>query len=738
MKSIISHIALSTQILGTPVAEAALLANVKRDQNLNFDYASIAEVLQSYGLESHMSKRSLDDIPALAVPLTILLKDKEAAVITEISGSGDERRYHLLQIDGLAQVLNHAELSGLYLGFCWFVKPKITADLRSDLPEYHLPKAWFWKVIWRFRAYYYQVILATFIINFLALVSSLYVMNVYDRVIPNQAYQTLWVLSIGVILAIIFEFVAKLIRSYLTDVAGKKADLIISSALFRRVMQLRLAERPSSAGSYANNLREFEAVRDFMTSASLLTVVDLPFLLLFISVIALVGGKLALVPLTLIPIMVAVGFFVQKPLAGYINESMKESSQRQGLAVEALEGIETLKTNNATQWAQQRWDNFTAKTSASSIKVRNLSSLIMNFAASMQQLNTVFLVLLGTYLIHSTNPDSKITMGALIASVILSGRALAPLAQIASLATRFQSAKLALQGINIIVDKPVERDPNRQYISLQEVRGEIRFDQVQFGYHPDTAPAVRGLSVSIAAGEKVGILGHIGSGKSTLLKLASGLYEPQQGNVTLDYVDQRQIDPNFLRTSVCLLSQNPRLFFGSLRDNLNLAQADAYPNDQALINVLHRFGLDKVINNHPRGLDMPLGEDGLGLSGGQKQIIALARLTLRQPQVVLLDEPTTGLDQDTEIMALEAMKEWAANKTLMVVTHRPQVLSLVDRVIVMKDGVISMDGPKDVVLAKLLQQQNPKAPVADATPVVARAAVQKVQSVKVTARVVKP
>ncbi|UOH17743.1 type I secretion system permease/ATPase [Acinetobacter sp. NyZ410] len=710
MKSIISHIALTTKLLGSPISEAALLARVGRDQDLKIDYGTLTEVLRSYGFDNQLSKRSLQDIPALALPVTILLKNEEAAVITEVTYHADERTYHLLQTDGMTKVITAMQLEQLYLGFCWFIKPKVQSDLRSDLPEYHLPKAWFWKVIWRFRKYYYQVVLATLMINFLALLSSLYVMNVYDRVIPNQAFETLWVLSIGVIIAISFEFISKLIRSYLTDIAGKKADLIISSALFRRVMQLRLVDRPSSAGAYANNLREFEAVREFMTSASLLTIVDLPFLFLFISVIGLVGGKLAFVPLALIPIMIAVGFFVQRPLARYINESMKESSQRQGLAVEAIDGIETLKTNNATNWAQQRWDNFTAKTSVSSIKVRNLSNLVVNFAASMQQLNTVFLVVFGTYLIHSSNPDYKITMGALIASVILSGRALAPLSQIASLAIKFQSAKLALQGINNIVARPIERDPSRQYISLASVEGQIAFEHIQFQYQRDASPAVKDITLNINSGEKVAILGHIGSGKSTLLKLASGLYEANAGHVTLDNIDIRQIDPSDLRSKVSLLSQSPRLFLGTLRDNLELARTDHFSTDQQLMHVLHQFGLDKVINQHPQGLDMQLGENGLGLSGGQKQLIALARLTLRDPQVVLLDEPTTGLDQETELSALDALQNWAKQRTLLVVTHRPQVLALVDRIIVMENGAITMDGPKAEILAKLVQQQPPNIP----------------------------
>ncbi len=661
--------------------------------------------MRSHGFENTLSKRDLQDIPSLAVPLVLMLHNEEAAVVVRIEGVGRNRIYFLRQIDGLEQQLSHDELVSLYLGYCWFIKPKVAADNRSDLPEYHLPKSWFWKVIWRFKGYYYQVILATFIINFLALVSSLYVMNVYDRVIPNQAYETLWVLSIGVMLAILFEFLAKMIRGHLTDIAGKKADLIISSAIFRRMMALRLADRPASAGSYANNLREFESVREFMTSASLLVLVDLPFLLLFITVIFIVGGKLAIVPAIIIPIVIIVGFIVQRPLSRYINESMKESSQRQGLAVEALEGIETLKTNNATGWAQQRWDTYTAKTSASSIKVKDTANFMINFSVAMQQLNTVFLVLFGTYLIHNENTAERITMGALIAAVILSGRALSPLAQVAGLATRFQQAKLALEGLNNIIERPIERVPERKYISPSNIQGNITFENTCFQYQEDGKPAVSNLNLQIRAGEKIGILGRIGSGKSTMLKLASGLYDGSTGNVMLDNIDMRQIDPNFLRSQILLLGQSPRLFLGTLRENMDLARSDGYSSDQELLEALQRFGLDKIIRSHPKGLDMPLGEDGLGLSGGQKQIIALARMTLRNPRIVLLDEPTTGLDQATERMSLQAISQWAQDKTLLVVTHRPQVLQIVNRIIVMDEGKVVMDGPRDLVLQRLMQNE---------------------------------
>lgn len=708
MKSIIEHIAMVTQIYGNPVAQEALTAQVVRDMNNKVNFHSVVEVLRSYGFENSISQRALSDIPSLSVPVVAILHNEEAVVITKIEGVGLQRRYHIRQSNDGEQVMDHKTLEQNYLGYCWFIKPKMVSDVRSELPEYDMPKAWFWKVIWRFRGYYYQIILASFIINFLALVSSLYVMNVYDRVIPNQTYETLWALSIGVIIAIVFEFIARMIRGHLTDIAGKKADLIISSALFRRVMALRLIDKPASSGSYANNLREFESVREFMTSASILALVDLPFLFLFLFVIYLVGGILAIVPFVMIMIVLIVSFAVQPKLSARLNDSMKESSQRQGLIVEALDGIETLKANNAVNWAQQRWDSYTAKVSAAQIKVKDLSNLVTNFATKIQQLNTVFLVILGAYMVHAEAEANRITIGAIIASVILSGRALAPVGQIASLAIRFQQAKLALKGVDAIIERPIERDSSRQYITLKQVQGKIDFRNVSFQYNKDTPEALAEINLTIRPGEKVGILGKIGSGKSTLLKLTSGLYEPAKGGVMLDDVDIRQLDPNYLRSQVALLTQSERLFLGTLRENLDMARTDNLNDDRALVLALQRFGLLPLVQRHPKGLDMQLGENGLGLSGGQKQLVALARMTIKDPKVVLLDEPTSDLDQGTEDMVLHALANWLGNKTMLVVTHRPQVLKLVQRVIVVDNGKIVMDGPRDEVLARL---NNPSASV---------------------------
>lgn len=713
--NIINNLSLVTQRLGYTLSPEILLAQTKRTESKSFDYASLVNVLNSHQFDNQIIEIDLHKIPTIAAPFLALLANNESVVISKIEDGENGRHFEILTEEGLRQTLSAQDLAVNYSGYSWFIKRNIRSETRSEIDKYET--SGFWKVIWRYKKYYYQVIIASFVINLLALISSLYVMNVYDRVIPNQAYETLWVLTIGVVLAIGFEFLAKMLRSYLLDIAGKKADIVISAMLFHRVMGIRLDKRPASSGSYANNLRDFESIREFMTSASLLALVDLPFILLFIGVISVIGGYLALVPLTIIPVVVIAGLLIQKPLAKGINASMKETSQRQGLAVESIEGIETLKLNNAVNWAQQRWEMLTEKTAFSSIAVRNLTNFMVNFSAAMQQLNTVGLVCLGTYLIHANDVNSRITMGALIASVILSGRALAPLGQIAGLATRFQSARMALAGVKNIFNRPVEREDHKKYISPTSVNGALRLTNVTYQYNKDGQPALNNINLEIKAGEKVAILGKIGGGKSTLLKLLTGLYEQQQGNISLDDLDIRQIDPIFLRSKVGMLAQKPRLFFGTLRENLDLARLDGYSSDDDLVRALKRFQLDKIIRQHPAGLDMPLGEDGLGLSGGQKQMVALAQLTLHNPNVVLLDEPTTGIDVDTEKLVLDALEAWTQDKTLIVVTHKLPILRLVDRIIVMDDGKILIDGPKQKVLKMLGQSEQPVDTVSTDKPV---------------------
>lgn len=668
---------------GRSVSPTALRAQCTRERDGQLNLESLRGTLAASGLDLIESAASLEQLRSgQLLPAALALSDG---------------RYRIVE---RAEELLSADVSADYAGRMFRLAERPGPDMRSEIPVRRNARAWFWRVLWGLRHYYLHVALATLLVNVLSIAVSLYVMNVYDRVVPNRTYETLWVLTIGTLGALCFDFVARMLRAWLVDTAGKRADLEISAGLFRRLLGIQLIQKPASSGAFVSNLRDFEAIRDVLTSATLTALVDLPFFLLFVAVIAWIAPPLAIVPLVAIACVVVVGALVQAPLARSINDSMREASQRQGLAVETVEGLETLKVNNAHAHVQQRWEWFTETVAIASMKSRNLSNFVITATSTLQQFATVATVVIGVYLIH----DGRLSMGGLIGVVILCGRAIAPLGQVAGLAVRLQQARTAFDGLQALMDKTSERDPERGYLSLQTVRGDIAFSGVDFSHDPQGSTLFRGLTVSIRAGERVAILGRTGSGKSTMLRLAAGLYAPSAGRVTLDGIDLRQIDPADLRASVALLPQDARLFLGSLRENLELGRGNRAQDDSRLVEVLRQFGLDRFIALHPRGLDMPLGEDGMGLSGGQKRLACLARVALRDPAVALLDEPTSGLDPGTEKQILQSIAQWARSgreRTLVVVTHRPQVLEIVDRIIVVEQGRIIVDGPRARVMEQL-------------------------------------
>lgn len=681
--SALSGLAQLSRQVGRPVSEAALRTQITHTREGDIDFDSLRAAFHAAGIELERTDIAIAQLSADRFPLLAA------------TSQGD---YRLLNT---ADSLKAADIREAYGGHVLRLNPRPSDDRRSEIPSQRSARAWFWSVLWELRSYYLHVIVATLVTNVLSLAISLYTMNVYDRVIPNKTYETLWVLTIGASAALVFELLARTLRGWLVDSAGKRADLQISAALFRRMLDMRLIQKPASSGSFVNNLRDFESIREVLTSATLTALIDLPFFLLFIAVIAAISPTLAVVPLVAIVLVTAAGLLAQRPLARYIRDSMKEGSQKQGLAVEAVEGLETLKVNNAQNEAAQRWEWYGERVAESSQKSRNLSNGIVNFTAMVQQFASIATVVLGVYLIH----DGKLSMGGLIGVVILCGRAIAPLAQLAGLVIRIQQARAAFDGLQSLMDKELEREPDRRYLSVPEVRGELVFQRVDFSHDPKGTGLFRGFSVRINPGEHVAIIGRTGSGKSTLLRLAAGLYVPSAGQVLIDGLDLRQIDPADARNAIGLLPQDSRLFLGTLRENLDLAPRERTADDARLVEVLRQFSLDRFISQHPRGLDMQLGEDGLGLSGGQKQLVALARLVLRNPKVALLDEPTTGLDPNTEIQALKALAQWArssdASRTLVMVTHRPQVLEIVDRIIVVDQGRIVLDGPRAKVMEQL-------------------------------------
>lgn len=679
------------KLLDRPQSREALAAGLPiADQGMS--PALFIRSAQRAGIAARLMVRGLDKINPMLLPCVLLLRDRRACIYVGRNGNNAEI---ILPETGGVQPIPLAELEGLYTGYTIFAKPEFRFDSRAKDLEEREKAHWFWGTLRRFKSMYAEVIFASLMINLFALASPLFVMNVYDRVVPNHAMETLWVLATGTMIVFLFDFIIRSLRAYFLDLTGRGADTLISSYLFEQLMGMRMAARPPSAGALAGHLREFEHLREFYTSATIATLVDLPFLLLYVLIIALIGGWLALIPLLAIPVIIGVGLYMQRPLNRIVKEAFRESSQKSALLVESITGLETIKKMNAEGYMQRLWESFVGKTSESSMKAHTLSSAVVNFSIFSNYFVTVSIVILGAYLIEA----GSITTGALIACVILAGRAMAPLGQIAGLLTRFHQSRSALETLDQFMSLPVERPVGKSFLSRPVLRGQIEFKNVNFAYPGSRNKALNSCNIRIEAGEKVGIIGPIGSGKTTLEKVLMNLYEPQEGSIMIDGTDVRQIDPADLRRNIGICPQDVFLFFGTVRENILMGRLGV--EDRALLNAGTLAGVTDFLRNHPLGYDLNIGERGEGLSGGQRQSIALARSLLLDPPILVLDEPTSAMDPGSEnrfkARAAAALKD----KTVLVITHRASMLSLVDRLIVMSEGKVVADGPRDQVLNSL-------------------------------------
>ncbi len=660
-----------------------------------------------------LKERKLTQITEIVLPAILILKSGDAVVYRRRLGDG---RYVLSSTEtGVEEItVTEAQLNTFYSGFCLFVRPpredsssrregaapqnaagSATGDGAGQAFDDSRKGHWFWSTVWRYRGYYVEVAFATVLINVLALAGTFFTMNVYDRVVPNLAFVTLWTLATGVAIAMAFEFLARNIRAWLLDNAGKKADLLLGSALFRQTLQIRLEHRSASPGAYANNLKEFESLRDFVTSATLAAMADLPFLFLFIFVIGMIAGPIMWVAVCAVPLILFANILIQFPLAKLVNENMKESSIKHGVLIEAVEGVETIKALRAEAWLQRQYEVSSALTARSAMRSRLLSNIVIHFCTSIQLFATVAAVVWGVYLIA----DGKLTMGALIGAVMLIGRALAPVSQITALGVRFQQARSALKNLNRIMAQPTDREAGRSYLNKSLFQGELRAESLVYQYSQESPQVVRNVSLHIKPGERVVMLGRIGSGKSTLLKVLSGLYRPGSGQVFLDQLDIVQIEPNAVRRSVAFVAQEARLFHGTLRQNLVVGNPQA--SDEWMLRVAEAVGVADIARAHPRGYDMVINERGEGLSGGQRQAVAIARALITKPSVILLDEPTSAMDQMSEQRALNAIVELAAGKTIVMVTHKMSIVGFAQRLIVLDSGQKVADGPRQAVLDAL-------------------------------------
>ncbi len=687
-----------TRLHGRAVSTSALTAGLPSEPS-GISPQTFIRAAEKNGYTARIVKRPAAKISKLLLPAVLLLKDGAACVLIDFPNRKTAKLMFPEAGFGTTEV-SLSDLKKQTTGYVIFVQPEFGLDesrLGNVGSSASRSRSWFWGTLWRYRRYYLEAIFAGAIVNLLAVATSLFIMNVYDRVVPNNAIETLTVLAIGTAIAVGFEFLARSLRAYFLDTAGKKADLILASTLFAQALGIRIESRPPSSGAFAAQLREFESLRDFMSSATLTTVIDIPFVAFFIWVISLIGGPLYLVPLLAVPAVLIVGLAAQVPLAYLMRLHLREAALKHGLLVESVDGIEILKTLCAEGAMQGRYEDYTALTSRSATRSRMISSIVINFAVLAQQITTIMLVVWGVFLIG----DGELTVGALIACVILSGRGLAPLHQVASLMTRYQSARASYTTLNELMHRPVERPAKRQFLQRPVVDGAISLDQVHFAYPNQKLEVIKDVSLHIAAGEHVGILGRIGSGKSTLLKLVLGLYAPGAGAIRMDGVDIDQFDPIDLRHQIGYVAQDTRLFQGSLRDNITMGFQHA--DDSQVLNAARLSGLDKIVAQQPDGFDTVVGERGDGLSGGQRQAVAVARAFIKNPSVLLLDEPTSAMDHSAEQSFIANVGAYAEHKTLLLVTHKPTLLHLVSRLLVIDQGRIVMDGPRDEILQRLTQ-----------------------------------
>jgi ATP-binding cassette subfamily C protein LapB len=647
------------------------------------------------GMVAKLQRLALEAIDAQALPAILILRDNQACVLLGWDSDGATARVLLPETGQGSVSLTRTELQQRFTGVVLFVRPHFRFDNRTPELREVKQKHWFWSAVLEQRFVYRDVLWAALLVNFFALAFPMFSMNVYDRVVPNNAVETLWALAIGVILIMCGDLFMRLLRSHFVDEASARIDVQISARLMEKVLGMRLEHRPESVGSFASNLRGFEQVRDFIASSTVTALIDLPFGLLFVLVVAWISPWLVLPIVVTFVIVTVMGYVLQHRLHELSQTTYQASAQRNATLIESLTGIETIKSLGAESVIQAKWERANVFLSQTSVRMRALSSFATYATGWLTQAVTVTMVIVGVYLIG----QRELTMGALIASSMLAGRALAPAGQIVALLLQYQGARTAMESLDKIMERPVERPAGDNFVHRPTLRGDIEFRNVKFAYPGRQDAALDGLSFKIAAGERVALIGKVGSGKSTIQRLILGLYHPTEGAVLLDGIDLRQLDPADVRRNLGYVSQDVTLFYGTLRDNITFGLP--YADDSAVLAATELAAMSGFINRHPRGFDMPVGERGESLSGGQRQGIGLARAVLHNAPILLLDEPTSAMDFSTESQITNAITQFAQNKTVVLVTHRTSLLSMVTRVIVIDNGRIVADGPRDRIMEAL-------------------------------------
>lgn len=690
---LLDSLVLLTEYFGSPCSCDSLAAGLPMQGHV-LTPELLPQAASRAGLAAKLSRKGLDEISAIMLPCILLLKDQKACLLRELDIEKDRAVIQLPETGG-EETLSIEALEALYVGYLFLVKQEYRGDMGLDIHLHESKTHWLWQTIKDSAPIYRDALIASVLVNLFALVSPLFIMNVYDKVVPNLAFDSLWVLAIGAGIAYIFDLVMRQLRSYLIDVAGKKVDIIVSSKLFAKAIGIPLEKRSPSVGGMAKQLGEFDSIRDILTSATITTLVDLPFALFFLFIIYLVAGDLALIPFVGSIIIIGYTLIMQPKLKAAIDESNKFSGLKHGHLIESLASIESIKSSGAEGLVQKSWQQMIGHTANWQLKSKKITTSVTNMATFVVQTSVIFVVILGVYRVS----ENEISMGGIIAAVILSSRAISPMAQLAGLMTRGNQTASALKQLNELMTQEDEFENKGHLVSRQRLLGQISAHHVSFSYPDSERPILHPLSINIAPGERVAIIGRNGSGKSTLAKLLVGLYQPTKGSLTYDGLDSAQIHPSDLRRNFGYLPQDITLFHGTIRDNILFGTRQV--TEHQLIRAVQLSGVNLFTNLEAEGLDQQVGEGGRALSRGQRQTISLARATLNDPPVLLMDEPTASLDARAEKQFINAMQNVSKDRTLLLITHKMHLLNLVDRIIVLDRGHIVADGPKADVLKKL-------------------------------------
>ena len=702
--SLLDALVLYTKLFHKPFSADALLSGLpvyNKDGNsklFSIDTKSkslFSRVATRAGLKSTLVKREIPAMLQLHLPMILLLSNDTTCILEKLSDDRTEAKIIYPDGDGSQEWVKVEELNKEYLGYGFLLKKKFEYDSKNSRALEIKSKHWFWDTLRLSAPIYRDVLWASLLINLFVLATPLFTMNVYDRVIPNNAQETLMVFTIGIVFVYVLDFFLKLTRGYMLELAGKKSDIIMSSIIFEKVLNLKMAMHPQSVGSFANNMKDFEAVRSFFTTATMTAIIDLPFAIIFLLVIYYIGGYLVFVPMITMFLILAYALIIRKPLRESIESSHEASAKKNGILIETLQNIETVKSMSMTGKQQWEWEESTGEIAEKNLKSRLLSSSIPNVTNLFIQLNTVFVVVFGVYLIQ----EFELTMGGLIAVVILTSRTVAPMGQAAGLISNYSDARSSYDTLSNIISQEMERPEGKEFVERPTFNGKIEFKNVTFNYPDAEMPALDDVSFVVEPGEKVAIIGRIGSGKSTIAKLILRLYEPTSGTILIDDIDISQIDPADLRRSIGYVPQDVNLFRGTIKDNI--ISSDLHPDIGDVVYAAQISGVDDFVRTHPRGYEMHVGERGAGLSGGQRQSVGVARALMQNSSILLMDEPTNAMDQTTENGIMHRLNIEYKNETLLLVTQKLGLLKLVERVIVMHHAKVILDGPKDEVTKKL-------------------------------------